>query len=135
MAVAGDETTVPDGLSGLSGAELTGVVVVAEGAGAAQLAAVIEAVAAPVTVLTQEAMAVVAGDRAEGFFQAGLWGVGRVAASEHPDRPCRLVDLPASATEAVAAAVTELHADARRAAGGLARRRALRAPPRPGAGR
>ena len=84
---------------------------VVAGGDAAQLAAVIEAVAAPVTVLTQEAMAVVAGDRAEGFLQAGWWGVGRVAASEHPDRRCRLVDLPAAATEAVAAALIELRAD------------------------
>ena len=96
----------------------TGVVVVAPLAGgAAALAGIIErmvraGVDVPLTVLTTSAMGVMPGDRSEGHDQGALWGVGRVAATEHPDRVCRLVDLPATGG-AVDAAVAELRADDR----------------------
>jgi acyl transferase domain-containing protein len=99
---------------------LTGVVVVASPAGdddeAFVVADIVERMAgarldAALTVLTQGAMAVVTGDRSPGHAQAAFWGVGRVAASEHPDRTCRLVDLPT--VGAAASAVAELQADDR----------------------
>ena len=68
------------------------------GVDASRLAAVVSRIAlmeppVSLTVVTRSAMAVVPGDRAEGHEQASVWGVGRVVGSEHPQLPCRLIDL------------------------------------------
>jgi len=47
--------------------------------------------------VTQEAQAVSAGDSAQGYSQAPLWGLGRVLAQEHPELPCVCVDLAGAA--------------------------------------
>ncbi|WP_306960322.1 type I polyketide synthase [Streptomyces afghaniensis] len=50
---------------------------------------------APVWCVTRDAVAAVEGDRAHGLAQAAVWGLGRVAARETPDRWGGLLDLPA----------------------------------------
>ncbi|GGW97028.1 type I polyketide synthase [Streptomyces chartreusis] len=50
---------------------------------------------APVWCATRDAMAAVDTDRAHGLAGAALWGLGRVAARETPDRWGGLLDLPA----------------------------------------
>ncbi|MFF7636307.1 type I polyketide synthase [Kitasatospora sp. NPDC008050] len=52
-------------------------------------------VQAPLWCVTREAVAVDAADQVPGAAQAGLWGLGRVAALEHPQLWGGLVDLPA----------------------------------------
>jgi acyl carrier protein len=53
-------------------------------------------ITAPLWVLTQGAVAAGAGDMLSSPVQAQAWGLGRVAALEHPDRWGGLVDLPAA---------------------------------------
>ncbi|MFC4469417.1 type I polyketide synthase [Streptomyces xiangluensis] len=50
---------------------------------------------APVWCVTRDAVAAAEGDRAQGLAQAAVWGLGRVAARETPDRWGGLLDLPA----------------------------------------
>ncbi|MFF2940311.1 type I polyketide synthase [Streptomyces niveus] len=50
---------------------------------------------APLWSATRDAVAHASGDVPTGFRQAAVWGLGRVAALEHPDRWGGLVDLPA----------------------------------------
>ncbi|MFD6992935.1 type I polyketide synthase [Streptomyces sp. NPDC059943] len=52
-------------------------------------------IAAPLWCATRDAVAHAPGDIPTGFRQAEAWGLGRVAALEHPDRWGGLVDLPA----------------------------------------
>ncbi|MEU0150246.1 type I polyketide synthase [Streptomyces sp. NPDC006288] len=52
-------------------------------------------VAAPLWCVTRGAVSTGAGDAAPSPEQAAVWGLGRVAAMEHPDRWAGLVDLPA----------------------------------------
>ena len=59
-------------------------------------------------------MAVVPGDRCTGMAQAAAWGVGRVAAAEHPALALRLLDLPSTDLDDVVERVmAELLADDR----------------------
>ncbi len=51
-------------------------------------------VSAPVWCLTSGAVAAAPGDRIADPWDAAVWGLGRVAAQEHPDRWGGLVDLP-----------------------------------------
>jgi acyl transferase domain-containing protein len=53
------------------------------------------AVAAPLWCVTRDAMAPEPGACPTGFDQAAVWGLGRVAALEHPERWGGLLDLPA----------------------------------------
>ncbi|MEU2848664.1 type I polyketide synthase, partial [Streptomyces sp. NPDC007049] len=57
-------------------------------------------VSAPLWCVTSGAVSVGAGDVVAGFEQSMLWGLGRVAALEHPDRWGGLVDLPDAQDEA-----------------------------------
>ena len=52
-------------------------------------------VAVPLWVLTQGAVAVTPGEKLASPVQAGVWGLGRVAGAEYPDRWGGLVDVPA----------------------------------------
>ncbi|HYQ63345.1 type I polyketide synthase [Actinophytocola sp.] len=60
-------------------------------------------VAAPIWLLTSGAVTV--GDRVADPLAAQLWGIGRVAALEHPDRWGGMVDLPSTVDGSVLAAV------------------------------
>ncbi|MGW6771766.1 type I polyketide synthase, partial [Streptomyces sp. NPDC055037] len=87
-------------LSGLAGA---GGSVVPEGvAGTIGLLGALGGadVPAPLWCVTSGAVSVGAGDVVAGFEQSMLWGLGRVAALEHPDRWGGLVDLPDAQDEA-----------------------------------
>ncbi|WP_425548368.1 type I polyketide synthase [Actinoplanes palleronii] len=53
------------------------------------------AVTAPLWLLTRRAVAAAPGDRGDRVAQAAVWGLGRVAGLEHPDRWGGLIDLPA----------------------------------------
>ncbi|MPY58850.1 SDR family NAD(P)-dependent oxidoreductase, partial [Streptomyces spongiae] len=85
---------------------------------------------APVWCVTREAVAAEEGDRARGLGQAAVWGLGRVAAREIPDRWGGLLDLPADDPQphTVATALAALTASgdedevAVRATGALVRR-------------
>ncbi|MFJ9211564.1 type I polyketide synthase [Streptomyces sp. NPDC102264] len=57
-------------------------------------------VSAPLWCVTSGAVSVGADDAVAGFEQSMLWGLGRVAALEHPDRWGGLVDLPDAQDEA-----------------------------------
>ncbi|MGV9271354.1 type I polyketide synthase [Kitasatospora sp. NPDC003701] len=63
-------------------------------------------VTAPLWVATRGAVGVGASDRLRSAVQAQVWGMGRVAALEHPDRWGGLIDLPESAGERELAAFT-----------------------------
>ncbi|MFJ8630362.1 type I polyketide synthase [Streptomyces sp. NPDC093568] len=69
---------------------------------------------APVWCVTRDAVAAVAGDRAQGLARAAVLGLGRVAAREIPDRWGGLLDLPADdpAPHTVATALAALTAPA-----------------------
>ncbi|MFC9948664.1 type I polyketide synthase [Streptomyces pratensis] len=67
---------------------------------------------APLWCATRDAVAHGAGAAVTGFAQAALWGLGRVAALEHPDRWGGLVDLPAEAGPLTAARLAGLLGDA-----------------------
>ncbi|GHC89958.1 type I polyketide synthase [Streptomyces flavofungini] len=56
-------------------------------------------VSAPLWCLTSGAVAAAEGDAVPGIEQSMLWGLGRVAALEHPDRWGGLVDVPAAPDE------------------------------------
>ncbi|MEV6978533.1 beta-ketoacyl synthase N-terminal-like domain-containing protein, partial [Kitasatospora sp. NPDC093806] len=58
-------------------------------------------VAAPVWAVTRGAVSVGVGDRVLSPVQAQVWGLGRVAALEHPERWGGLVDLPVTVDEGV----------------------------------
>ncbi|WP_169788991.1 type I polyketide synthase [Dactylosporangium aurantiacum] len=58
---------------------------------------------APLWVATRGAVSVGAGDPVIAPLQAMTWGLGRIAALEHPDRWGGLIDLPADVTAAAAA--------------------------------
>ncbi|MFD8424431.1 SDR family NAD(P)-dependent oxidoreductase, partial [Streptomyces sp. NPDC059668] len=98
-----DRTTLAGVLSGLSDTAGTGPIagVLASPADTAALLTLVQAlgdagVTAPLWLLTHGAVAV--GTPSEGVVdpaRAALWGFGRVAALEHPDRWGGLVDLPA----------------------------------------
>ncbi|WP_335936424.1 type I polyketide synthase [Streptomyces sp. PTD5-9] len=62
--------------------------------------------------VTRDAVAHGPGDAVTGFAQAGLWGLGRVAALEHPDRWGGLIDLPAAPGPRTLARLAELLGDA-----------------------
>ena len=49
-----------------------------------------------ICLVTQDAQPVVDADRANGALQAGLWGMGKVIALEHPELNTRLIDLDGS---------------------------------------
>ncbi|MGW7359249.1 type I polyketide synthase, partial [Streptomyces sp. NPDC054802] len=59
---------------------------------------------APLWCVTRGAVAVSAGEPVPGLAQAAVWGLGRVAALEHPQRWGGLIDLPAEPTDAASAA-------------------------------
>jgi acyl transferase domain-containing protein len=92
-------------------------------------------VAAPLWVLTRGAVAAVPGETLTSPAQAQAWGLGRVAALEHPDRWGGLIDLPEVLDERAAARLCALLAGcgedqaAIRGAGILGRR--LERAPRP----
>ncbi|WP_188307657.1 type I polyketide synthase, partial [Streptomyces sp. CBMA123] len=70
-------------------------------AGLARTAALVQAlgdarIGAPLWCLTRDAVAAAPGDRVTGLAQAAVWGLGRVAALELPQRWGGLIDLPAS---------------------------------------
>ncbi|MDH6145903.1 acyl transferase domain-containing protein/acyl carrier protein [Kitasatospora sp. GP30] len=86
-------------------------------------------VSAPLWVATRGAVSVGASDRLRSAVQAQVWGMGRVAALEHPDRWGGLIDLPEVAGDREVAAFTGILASpdgedqvAVRAAGAFARR-------------
>ncbi|MEV6419582.1 type I polyketide synthase [Streptomyces sp. NPDC051662] len=82
-------------LLGLAGAGGGSAVPVGVGATIGLLRALVDAdVSAPLWCLTSGAVSVGAGDMAAGFEQSMLWGLGRVAALEHPGRWGGLVDVP-----------------------------------------
>ncbi|MGC5409839.1 SDR family NAD(P)-dependent oxidoreductase, partial [Streptomyces sp. DT225] len=95
---------------------------------------------APLWALTRGAVTAVANDPAPDPAQAAVWGLGRVAALEHPDRWGGLADLPPTLDPRSAARLVALLADgttgaypredqvAVRAAGAFARRLAPAAP-------
>ncbi|MER8226352.1 SDR family NAD(P)-dependent oxidoreductase, partial [Streptomyces sp. NPDC094143] len=95
---------------------------------------------APLWALTRGAVATDANDPAPDPAQAAVWGLGRVAALEHPDRWGGLADLPPTLDQRSAARLVALLADgttgpypredqvAVRAAGAFARRLAPAAP-------
>ncbi|MFJ2114292.1 SDR family NAD(P)-dependent oxidoreductase, partial [Streptomyces sp. NPDC087850] len=58
-------------------------------------------VAAPLWCLTQGAVSVGASDRLDSPAQAQVWGLGRAAAVEHPERWGGLLDLPGTLTDRV----------------------------------
>ncbi|MFD4033791.1 type I polyketide synthase [Streptomyces sp. NPDC058637] len=67
---------------------------------------------APLWCATRDAVAHGAGATVTGFAQAALWGLGRVAALEHPDRWGGLVDLPAEVGPRTVARLAGLLGDA-----------------------
>ncbi|MFD8383298.1 type I polyketide synthase [Streptomyces sp. NPDC059679] len=67
---------------------------------------------APLWCLTQGAVSTGPDDSLSHPLQAEIWGVGRVAALEHPDRWGGLVDLPATPDEQTAVRLAALLADA-----------------------
>ncbi|TQF08098.1 SDR family NAD(P)-dependent oxidoreductase [Kitasatospora acidiphila] len=86
-------------------------------------------VSAPLWVATRGAVSVGASDRLRSAVQAQVWGMGRVAALEHPDRWGGLIDLPEVAGDREVAAFTGILASpdgedqvAVRTAGAFARR-------------
>ncbi|MER5642628.1 type I polyketide synthase, partial [Kitasatospora sp. NPDC002227] len=86
--------------------DLAGVVALLEGAGEAL--ALVQAlgdaaVAAPLWLLTRGAVSVGRSDQLTAPEQAQLWGLGRVAALEHPDRWGGLLDLPETLDQRAAA--------------------------------
>ncbi|HEX3781754.1 MAG TPA: SDR family NAD(P)-dependent oxidoreductase, partial [Pseudonocardiaceae bacterium] len=98
-----DRTTLADRLQ--DNASVAGIILLAAGhdvnpaTGSAQALALIQAlgdagVDAPLWCLTHDAVAAEPADRAPDPTQAGIWGLGRVAALEHPHRWGGLVDLP-----------------------------------------
>ncbi|MFI2215224.1 SDR family NAD(P)-dependent oxidoreductase, partial [Streptomyces sp. NPDC020141] len=96
-----DRSSLTDLLASVEG-PVTGVVsfLALEGDGVWSTAAVVQAlgdagVGAPVWCLTRGAVSVGRSDRLESPSQAGVWGLGRVAALEVPERWGGLVDLPA----------------------------------------
>ncbi|MFF8961102.1 type I polyketide synthase, partial [Streptomyces sp. NPDC014894] len=96
-----DRSSLTDLLASVEG-PVTGVVsfLALEGDGVWSTAAVVQAlgdagVGAPVWCLTRGAVSVGRSDRLESLSQAGVWGLGRVAALEVPERWGGLVDLPA----------------------------------------
>jgi acyl transferase domain-containing protein/acyl carrier protein len=90
---------------------------------------------APLWLLTRGAVATGAGEALTNPVQAQVWGLGRVAAQEHPDRWGGLVDVPAALDDQVAARLCRVLAGrgeqevAVRAAGVFGRR-LVHAPPR-----
>ncbi|MFI7567052.1 type I polyketide synthase [[Kitasatospora] papulosa] len=83
----------------------------------AALAALVQALGddgadAPLWCVTRDAVAHGPGATVTGFAQAALWGLGRVAALEHPDRWGGLVDLPAEAGLRTVARLAALLGDA-----------------------
>ncbi|NGO73869.1 SDR family NAD(P)-dependent oxidoreductase, partial [Streptomyces boncukensis] len=136
----------PDGvisLLALDESPLPGLPAVA--AGLAATAAAVQALAdaggdGPLWCLTQHAVAVSPGDPAPSPVQAQTWGLGRVAALEHPRLWGGLVDLPASPDHRTPARLAALLATGRtqeredqvaiRASGTLARRLRAAPPPR-----
>ncbi|MFE7843376.1 SDR family NAD(P)-dependent oxidoreductase, partial [Streptomyces sp. NPDC057474] len=98
-------------------------------------------VTAPLWTLTRGAVTATAGDSAPDPDQAAVWGLGRVAALEHPDRWGGLIDLPHTLDRRSATRLVSLLADgaaggpredqAAVRAGGLLGRRLVPAPPQP----
>ncbi|MEV6979555.1 SDR family NAD(P)-dependent oxidoreductase, partial [Kitasatospora sp. NPDC093806] len=79
-------------------------------AGTVQLAQALgdAGVTAPLWVATRGAVAVTAGEELLSAVQAQVWGLGRVAALEHPDRWGGLIDLPAVADDRAAALLAKV---------------------------
>ncbi|MEW2511330.1 type I polyketide synthase [Streptomyces sp. NPDC046870] len=69
-------------------------------------------ITAPLWCATRDAVAHGTAATVSGFAQAPVWGLGRVAALEHPDRWGGLVDLPAETGPRTAARLAALLADA-----------------------
>ena len=96
-------------------------------------------VAAPLWALTRGAVAAGPGDRAVSPAQAQVWGLGRVAGLEHPERWGGLVDVPATLDERAAALLCGVLAAgtedqvAIRSSGAVARRLSHAGPQSPGA--
>ncbi|MFB7725949.1 type I polyketide synthase [Streptomyces sp. NPDC056127] len=67
---------------------------------------------APLWCVTRDAVYRETADEVTGHAQAGVWGLGRVAALEHPDRWGGLIDLPAEIGPRTAARLAELLGDA-----------------------
>ncbi|WP_269810423.1 type I polyketide synthase [Kineosporia rhizophila] len=95
-------------------------------------------VAAPLWILTRSAVAAGSGESVAGLAQAAVWGLGRVAVLEHPERVAGLVDLPAELTERVVTRLLPVLAGATgedqvavRGSGVLARRLARAGQPDP----
>ncbi|WP_449657736.1 type I polyketide synthase [Streptomyces echinatus] len=65
-------------------------------------------ITAPLWCVTRDAVAHGTAAPVTGFAQAAVWGLGRVAALEHPDRWGGLVDLPAEAGPGAVARLAEL---------------------------
>ncbi|MCS0603079.1 type I polyketide synthase [Streptomyces sp. LP11] len=67
---------------------------------------------APLWCVTRDAVAHGTAAAVTGFAQAGVWGLGRVAALEHPDRWGGLIDLPVETGPAILARLAALLGDA-----------------------
>ncbi|MEU8517948.1 acyltransferase domain-containing protein, partial [Kitasatospora sp. NPDC048722] len=85
-------------------------------AGLVRTAALVQAlgdarIGAPLWCLTRDAVAAAPGDRVTGLAQAAVWGLGRVAALELPQRWGGLIDLPASLDRRAAALLAAVLAD------------------------
>ncbi|WP_410600942.1 type I polyketide synthase [Amycolatopsis sp. lyj-90] len=126
LADAGAETRtleLPDGTGNrgeiaalLAGDELSGVLSLLsldETHGLTQTVALVQALGdlqfeAPLWTVTSGAVAAVPGEAPKNPAQAGVWGLGRVAALEHPDRWGGLVDVPATLAGRAAKRLTAL---------------------------
>ncbi|WP_232543351.1 SDR family NAD(P)-dependent oxidoreductase, partial [Kitasatospora aureofaciens] len=85
-------------------------------AGPARTATLLQAlgdarIGAPLWCLTREAVAAAPGDRVTGLPQAAVWGLGRVAALELPQRWGGLIDLPGTVDRDAAALLAAVLAD------------------------
>lgn len=113
---AADRAALADALTGRTSAD--GILYLpAPATPPAALAALVQALGdtgagAPLWCATRDAVAHGSGASVTGFAQAALWGLGRVAALEHPDRWGGLVDLPAEAGPRTVARLAALLGDA-----------------------
>jgi acyl transferase domain-containing protein len=140
---AADRASLAARLGGAEPAGIVSLLAIEEATGTAATLALVQAlgdaaVAAPLWCFTREAVF----DGTTSPAQAAVWGLGRVAALEHPDRWGGLVDLPArldGRLGALAVAVLARHIEedqvAVRAGGGYARRLAHRTTQAPPEGR
>ncbi|MFC0111198.1 type I polyketide synthase [Kibdelosporangium aridum] len=132
LTVFGDQAQVVrslDEIDDLADKDFRGVVAVLDAVGTLRLLQA--GLTAPVWAVTRQAVSTGHGDRVERPDQAEVWGLGRVAALEYPDRWGGLVDLPAQldqrALEHFAAVLTGTEDQAAIRPAGVFARRLVRA--------